>query len=265
MLILILVLSAGVTARGGDDSGEKAPKPAKRAARSVKEAPKTPDEVLTAAGLTRSGANYILEDQEAECFKKFEDIRPLYDQLETSYNKVAAIAANEAQVAELQAEQLMTQQELQNVNAATNSMPRYGGRYARFNQNPNRQLQQQLQAQQTALSRQLATAKQQAVPPKQKQDTIALFEKNRSELLTSSTDIRALFEKAEKEYADIKAEPSVRTALGALRQSAKAQLTIAPTAKFNKELAQLKKLEKMLRPESTTGRSKSRRTAKSKR
>jgi hypothetical protein len=264
---IVLTAWAGVAARGADDSPEKAPKSADGAPKTAEEAPKSPEEVLSARGLTRSGASYILEKQEAECFKKFDDIRPLYEQLETSYNKLVAIAMNEAQVAELQAEQALTQQQLQSLSASGNSMSRYGGRYARYAQNPNTQLQQQLRAQQSTLSQQLAMAKQQAVPAKQ--ETTALYEKHRTELLASSAEVCELFEKVQKEYTDVEAEPPVRTALGALRKSAKAQLKIAPSAEFNKRLAQLKKLERMLRPESasqaSSAKGKSQRSAKSKR
>ena len=272
---IVLTAWAGVAARGADDSPEKAPKSAEGVPKSAVEAPKSPEEVLSAQGLTRSGASYILEKQEEECFKKFADIRPLYEELETSYNKLVAIAMNEAQVAELQAEQAMTQQQLQSLSASGNSMSRYsgryGGRYSRSALNPNTQVQQQLRAQQGALSQQLAMARQQAVPAKQKQEATALYEKHRKELLESSTEVHALFDKVQKEYADIEAEPPVRTALGALRKSAKAQLKIAPSAEFNKKLAQLKKLERMMRPESASqassakGKSKSKRSAKSKR
>ena len=210
---IVLTAWAGVAARGADDSPEKAPKSAEGVPKTAEEVPKSPEEVLSARGLTRSGASYILEKQEEECFKKFDDIRPLYEQLETSYNKLVAIAMNEAQVAELQAEQAMTQQQLQSLSASGNSMSRYGGRYARYAQNPNTQLQQQLRAQQSTLSQQLAMAKQQAVPAKQKQETTALYEKHRNELLESSTEVRELFEKVQKEYTDVEAEPPVRTAL----------------------------------------------------
>lgn len=271
-IVLTAWVWAGAATRGADDPAEKAPKPAEDAPKSAEEAPKPPAEVLSARGLTRSGARYILEKQEEECFQKYDDIRPLYERLETSYNKLAAIAMNEAQIAELQAEQAMTQQQLQSLSASGNSMSRYsgryGGRYARYAQNPNTQLQQQLKAQQNVLSQQLAMAKK-AVPAKQKQETTAMYEKHRNELLQSSTEVRELFEKVQKEYGDIEAEPPVRTALGALRKSAKAQLKIAPSAEFNKKLAQLKKFERMLRPASATpassAKGKSKHSAKSKR
>jgi hypothetical protein len=267
---VVLTAWAGVAARGADDSPAKAPGPAEGAPKSAEEAPRSPEEVLTARGLTRSGAGYVLEKQEDECFKKFDDIRPLYEQLEKSYNKRVAIAMNEAQVAELQAEQAMVQQQLRSLSASGNSMARYGGRYARYAQNPNTQLQQQLRAQQSALSQQLAMARQ-AVPAKQKQETTALYEKHQSELLASSAEVRELFETVQKEYTDVEAEPPVRTALGALRKSAKAQLKIAPSPEFNKKLARLKSLERMMRPESASqassakGQSKSKRSARSKR
>jgi len=228
---IVLTACAGVAARGAGDSPEKAPKAAEGA-------PKSPEEVLSARGLTRSGAGYILEKQEEECFKKFDDIRPLYEKLEASFNKLASIAMNEARVAELQAEQAMAQQQLQGLSASGNSLSRYsgrfGGRYARYAQSPSTQLQQQLRAQQGALSQQLAMAKKQAVPAKQKQEATALYERDRKALLESSTEVHALFEKVMKEYTDVEAEPPVRTALGSLRQSARAQLKIAPSAKFNK-------------------------------
>jgi hypothetical protein len=267
---ILLTAWAGVAARGADDPPERATKSAEGAPKSAEEAPRSPEEVLSARGLTRSGAGYILEKQEDECFKKFDGIRPLYERLETSYNKLVAIAMNEARVAELQAQQAMIQQQLQSLSASGNSMARYGGRYARYAQNPNAQLQQQLRAQQGALSQQLAMAKQ-AVPAKQKQEATALYEKHRDELLESSTEVRELFEKVQKEYTDVEAEPPVRTALGALRKSARAQLKIAPSAEFNKRLARLKKLERMMRPASAAqassgkGKSKSKRSAQSKR
>lgn len=88
---IVLSAWAGVAARGADDSPEKAPRSAAGAPKSAEEAPRSPEQVLSARGLTRSGAGYILEKQEEECFKKFDDIRPLYEQLETSYNKLAAM------------------------------------------------------------------------------------------------------------------------------------------------------------------------------
>jgi hypothetical protein len=264
---IVLTAWVGVAARGADDAPQKAPKSADGAAKSAEEAPKSPEEVLSARGLTRSGARYILEKQEKECFKKFDEIRPLYEQLETNYNKLVAISMSEAQVAELQAEQAVIQQQLRILSASGNSMSRYGGRYGRYYQSPTAQLQQQLRAQQGALSQQLAMAKQ-AVPANEKQAAAAQYEKHRKELLESSTEVRELFEKVQQEYTDVEAEPPVRTALGALRQSAKAQLKIAPSAEFTKKLAQLKKLERMLRPESvseassTKGKHKSKRSAK---
>ena len=261
---IVLTAWAGGTAPGADDSPEKAPRWADGVQKTAEEAPKSPEAVLSARGLTRSGASYLLEKQEEECFKKFDDIRPLYEQLETSYNQLVAIAMSEAEVAELQAEQVMTQQQLQSLSASGNSMSRYGGRYARYAQNPNTQLQQQLRAQQSTLSQQLAMAKQQAIPAKQKQETLALYEKHRNELLESSTEVRELFEKVQKEYIDVEAEPPVRTALGALRKLARAQLKIAPSAEFNKRLAQLKKLERMMRPESASQASSAKGKSKSK-
>ncbi len=273
---IVLGAWAGLAARGADDTIAKTPGSAESTPKTAEAAPGSPAEVLSARGLTRSGASYILEKEEEECFKKFDAIRPLYEQLETKYDKLASIAMNEAQVAELQAEQAMAQQQLQSLSTSGNSMSRssgrYGGRYARYAQNPNTQLQQQLRVQQGALSQQLAMAKQQAVPAKQKQEAAALFEKYRNELLASSAEVREQFEKLLKQYNDVEAEPPVRIALGALRKSAKAQLKIAPSAEFNKKLAQLKKLERILRPESASqtssakGRSKnkSKRSAKSK-
>lgn len=267
---IVLTAWVGVAARGADDSPKKASTSAEGAPKSVEEASKSPEEVLSARGLTRSGAHYILEKQEDECFKKFDGIRPLYERLETSYDKLVEIAMSEAQVTELQAEQAMIQQQVKSLSASGNSRSRYGGRYARYAQNPNALLQQQLRAQQSALAQQLAMAKQ-AVPAKQKQETTALYEKHRNELLESSTEVRELFEKVQKEYTDIEAEPPVHAALGALRKSAKAQLKIAPSAEFDKKLARLKKLERMMRPESASqassaqGRSKSKHSAKSKR
>jgi len=265
---LVLTACAGVAARGADDSPKEAPS-------SAEGTPKSPEAVLAARGLTRSGARYILKTQENECFKKFDDIRPRYEQLETSFNKLASITMSEAQVAELQAEQRMTQQQLQSVSASGNSTARYsgrfGGRYARYAQNPNTQLQQQLRAQQSVLAQQLAMAKKQAVPAKQKQEATALYQKHRNDLLESSTEVRELFEKVQKEYTDIEAEPPVRTALGELRVSAKAQIKVAPSAEFDKKLAQLKKLERMMRPGSAShaasakGTGKGKSSAKSKR
>jgi hypothetical protein len=268
---LVLTAWAGVAARDADDAPEKALQSAEGVPKSAEAAPKSPEKVLSAQGLTRSGTSYILKEQEEECFKKFDEIRPLYEQLETSYNKLVAIARNESQVAELQAEQAMTQQQLQSLSVSGNSMARYGGRYGRYARNSNTPLRQQLRVQQSALSQQLALAKQQAVPAKQKQEATALYEKHRNELLESSAEVRELFEKVKKEYTDVAADPPVRTALGALRKSAKVQLKIAPSAKFNKQLVQLKKLERMMRPESASqtssakGKSKSKRSAKSKR
>jgi hypothetical protein len=278
-VVIVLAAWAGVVARGADDTpervpraAEEAPKSAGEARKSAEEAPKSPESVLSARGLTRSGARFILKEQEDECFKKFDDIRPLYEKLATSYNKLVAIAMGEAQIGELQAEQAMIQQQLKVLSASGNSMSRYsgryGGRYARYAQNPTTQLQQQLRAQQSALSQQLALAKRQAVPANQKQEATALYGKHRSELLESSTEVRELFEKVQKEYTDVEEEPPVRTALGALRKAAKAQLKIAPSAEFSKKLAQLKNLEKMLRPESisraTSAKGKSKRSAKPK-
>jgi hypothetical protein len=263
---IVLTAWAGVAAWGADNSPEKAPKSAEGAPKSAEEAPKSPEVVLLARGLTRSGASYILEKQEEECFTKFDDIRPLYQQLEASYNKLVAIAMNEAQVAELQAEHAMAQQQLQALNASGNSRM-YSGKYARYN--PTTQAKQQLQGQQNFLSQQLAMAKQQAVPAKQKQDATALNAKQRNELLASSAEVRDLFEKVQQKYTDVEAEPAVHTALGELRKAAKAQLKITPSAEFNKKLAQLKKLERMLRPESASqasaAKGKSKRSAKSKR
>lgn len=273
---IVLTAWVGVASRAAADAPDKASKSAEGAAKTVfvEEASKSPEVVLSTRGLTRSGASYLLEKQEEECFKKFDAIRPLYERLETSYNKLVAIAMSEAQVAELQAEQAMVQQQIQSLYASgssrSRSSGRYGGRYARYAQNPNAMLQQQLRSQQSALSQQLAMAKQ-AVPAKQKQETTALYERHRNELLASSTEVRELFEKVQQEYTDIEAEPPVHAALGALRKSAKALLKIAPSAEFNKKLDRLKKLERMMRPESASqassakGKSKSKHAAKSKR
>ena len=80
---------------------------------------------------------------------------------------------NQAQIAMLQDEQAMVQQQLRNLSAAGNSMSRYsgryGGRYARYAQNPIRQFQQQLRARQNALSQQLNMARKQVDPAKQKE------------------------------------------------------------------------------------------------
>jgi len=176
---IVLTGWAGVAAWGADGSSEKASG--------------SPEAVLSARGLTRSGARYILKEREEECFKKFDDIRPRYEQLQTSSNTLAAIAMSEAQVAELQAEQAMTQQQLRSLSASGNSMSRRGGgRYARYSQNSNTQLQQQLRVQQSALSQQLAMAKKQAVPARQKQEAAALHDKHRKELLESSAEVREL-------------------------------------------------------------------------
>jgi hypothetical protein len=267
---IVLTAWAGIVARGADDSREKAPRSAEGTPKIAEGAPKSPEAVLSARGLTRSGARYILEKQEEECFNKFDEIRPRYEQLEASYDKLAAIAMNEAQIAELQAEQAITQQELQVLSAQGNPMSsRYGGRYARYAPNPNAQLQQQLRAQQSALAQQFAMAKQQAVPAKDKQEEAALYEQHRKELIDSATEVRELFEKIQKEYTDIEADPPVRAALGALSKSAKAQFKIAPSDQFNKKLAQVKKLQRMMRPESasqaSSAKDKSKRSAKSKR
>lgn len=284
---IVLTAWAGVAARGADDSPKKAPEGAPKSAVEVPESaveapksgaealdtPKSPEETLSARGLTRSGTRFILKKQEDECFNKFDEIRPLYEKLESSYNKLVAIAMGDAQVAEIQGEQAWIQQQLQLLSTSGNSMSRYsgryGGRYARYAQSPAAQVQQQLRAQQTVLSQQLALAKQQAVPAKDKQEANALYGRHRTALLASSAEVRELFEKVQKEYTDVEAEPPVRTALGALRQSAKAQLKIAPSTEFTKKLAQLKNLEKMLRPESIapapSTKSKSKRSVKSKR
>lgn len=272
---IVLIASAGVAARGADDSPEKTPRSAEEAPKSVEEAPKSPEEVLSARGLKRSGARYVLEKQEEECFKKFDEIRPLYEKLESSYNKLASIAMGDAQVAELQAEQAMIQQQLRVLGNSGNSTSRYsrryGGRYARYAQNPNTQLQQQLRAQQNLLAQQVAMAKKQAVPAKEKQEATGLFQKHRTDLLESSTEVRALFEQVRKEYTDVEAEPPIRTALSTMRKAAKAQLKIAPSAEFERKLAQVKKLERMMRPGSASqaysakGKSKTKRSVKSKR
>ena len=269
---IVLTVWTGIAALGADEASQPAPKPAEGAPKAADDAPKSPKEVLSAQGLTRSGASYILKDREEECFKKFEEIRPLYEKLETSFNKLAAVAESDAQITQLQAAQAMTQQELQMLSAQGNSMRGYGGyggRYARYAQNPTAQARQQLQMQQRVLSQQLNMAKQQGPTANQKQEAQGLYEKNRNALLESSTEVRELFEKVKQEYTDIEAEPTVRTALGALRKSAKAQLKIAPSAEFNKKLAQLKQLEKMMRPESASqaasAKTKSKRSAKSKR
>lgn len=278
---IVLTAWVGIAARGADDAPDKASKPAEKAPKSADETPSaageeptTPEGVLSARGLVRSGARYVLEKQEAECFEKFEEIRPRYQDLESSYNKLAAAVMNEAQVAELQAEQAMIQQQMQMLSSSGNSMSRYsgryGGRYSRYAQNPSAQMQQQLRAQQSVIAQQLAMAKK-AVPAKQKQEATASYSKDRTALLDSSAEVREVFEKLLKEYSDVEAEPPVRTALSALRRSAKAQLKIAPSAEFERKLAQLKKLERMMRPESasqaysTKGKSKSKRTLKSKR
>jgi hypothetical protein len=255
-IVFTFAVSAGVAVRAADDAPEKASKSADAAAKPADGGAQAPEALLEARGLSRSGSNYILETQEKECFEKFDGIRPLYDKLESRYEKVAAYAMNDAQMQELMAEQAMTQQMMQELSSSGNNMSRYaskyGGRYARYAQNPTQQAQQQLQAEQRALAQQLALMKQQGPTAQQKKEATDQFEKQRAELFESSTEVHDMFTKVQQKYTDLDAEPSVHAALTALRKSAKAQLKIAPSAEFNRKLVQLKKLENMLRPEAAS-------------
>lgn len=271
---VVLAALTGTAAWGADDTAKKkeqAPESAetKSTVADEAQAPRTPEELLKSRGLTRSGSHYILEEREQECFKKFGDIKPLYETLETSFNKLSAIAMSEAQIQELQAEEMMLRQQIQVVGSSGTSSSRYGGRYARYAQSPTQQMQQQLRAQQGMVAQQLAVAKQQAPPAKTKQDQTALYQKHRAELMEKSTEVQELFDKVQKDYTDIEAEPPVRAALGELRKSAKAQLKIAPSAEFTKKLAQLKKLERMMDPQSAAkeaaAKSKGKKKSKAKR
>jgi len=193
----------------------------------------TPDSVLKAKGLKRSGATYVLPI-EAEFQRKLNAAR-------VHYRNVSDAVARKAEYERIVQDGRLELRQLEQQRVFLNQQ---------LAQASNVQENNRLVASVNAINGQINLLNQQINDPSSTQVLGAKLASRREDFIQAVLDLRQLANKAQEEYAFASKDAEISEALVAINKSTKAKLTLGPSKTFIENLKTLEKVETSVLTES---------------
>ncbi len=212
-------------------------------------ADQTPDQVLTSRGLKRSGLLYVL-DAESEFIPKVAKLQPSFRQLKGQYDKLAAIAQNQAQYDQLNDEWTLVTERLSNVQAEIGAHPVLSNSELKQNWQNLLEAERQLQYRYSELRREVNLRYPRLVSDFEKGKLQAEFLKQREDFLEKSRELRTLSDKIKEDYGTLSRDAAVKKALDAQKVATKTRTALGPSQDYKKASTWLTNAVKSTAPES---------------
>ncbi|HZW34692.1 MAG TPA: SUMF1/EgtB/PvdO family nonheme iron enzyme [Isosphaeraceae bacterium] len=210
----------------------------------------SPEELLQARGLTRSGAYFVVAS-ENEVLERAKKIRPLIDQMARAFEQYALVLQNEMQLAEAEEFRVLRSNQIDSSNAALSNMP--NGSKANSFQNEQYQVARAfrdgLERERAAAARTAELLRSRQVPKERKDELAKDFAAKRSDFLKAAGELKPIHDKAMSEYRKLQADRTVKEALDAFRRSTKAAAFLGPSRDFQRAIDTITEAERAYAPE----------------
>jgi hypothetical protein len=192
-----------------------------------------PDQVLKERSLKRSGMVYVLEAESA-FVPKVAKLQPDFRQLKGTYDKLAAVLINQAEYDTLNDQWTLVNEQWGNVRAEIDAHPPLSNNLLRQNWQNLLEAERRIHLQYNELQREVNLRYRRLVSDAEKERLRGEFQKQREEFLEKSAELRTQAGKIQDEYRNLGQDEAVKKALGALKLSTKARLTLGPSPDFKK-------------------------------
>lgn len=217
----------------------------------------SPDAILKARGLKKSGLIYIL-DSETEFLDKLARVQPLYDQMTKSYATLDAAVRAQSEFDAMDLQYKLVTERLRNVQAEIDAHPPLSNNVLRQNWYALLESEKQLRFERNALDRELDLRWKSLVSESKREAMMNEFQKQRQSFLKESRDLRALIDKVNERYEQLGRDEDVKKAISTMRTSTKSRVSLGPSPEFKRRSTLLKNAEKTFSPASLTAKQKPR-------
>ena len=219
----------------------------------------SPDAVLKARGLKKTGLIYVL-DGETEFLDKVAKVQPLYDQMTKSYSRLDGILRAQSEYDAMDLQYKLLTERLRNVQAEIDAHPPLSNNMLRQNWNDLLESEKQLRFERNALDRELDLRWKSLLSESKREGLLSEFQKLRQDFLKESRDLRTLIDQVNDSYNQLARDEEVTKAITALRASMKTRISLGPSPEFKRRSTLLKNAEKAFSPASLTAKQKPRNT-----
>jgi hypothetical protein len=217
----------------------------------------SPDAILKARGLTKSGQFYVLGG-ETEFLDKMAKVQPLYDQMTKSFARLDGMFRAQAEYDAMDLQYKLLTERLRNVQAEIDAHPPLSNNFLRQSWNDLLESETQLRFQRNALDRELDFRWKSLVSESKRESLMGEFQTLRDNFLKESRDLRSLIDKINTGYEQLRRDDDVKRAISALQVSTKARVSLGPSPEFKRRSTLLKSAEKAFSPASLTAKQKAR-------
>jgi hypothetical protein len=221
--------------------------------------PTSPEGVLDSKGLRKFGSYYVVATEKA-IGEGFGKIKPIYNVMDAALGQFQAILNAEMNYLYWDNERTLAQTYIGDLNIAIANTP---------NTIPNRltiqQLQRELSATQLYLNNvfgALELARKNLVPPAKKQAVWDEFVMRRADFLEANKLLRPIVDKANAEYAALKADPAVKDALQTLSKHSNSPVKLGPSKPVSTAISSLIRAERAVSFDPDSYRRKNKRKSK---
>jgi hypothetical protein len=209
----------------------------------------TPDEVLKARGLKKSGLLYVL-DGESDFLAKLGKLQPNYRHVKELHDKLAVVMQNQYEYDQLYDQWTLVEERLRNVQAEIDTHPPLNNNELRQHWYDLLDSEKQLRFQYNELRREVNLRYRKLVSKQERENLSNEFQDRREDFLKESRALRGLADKAKEKYNALSKDDAVKKAIGELRLTTKARVDLGPSAEFKRGSAWLMNAERTTSPES---------------
>jgi hypothetical protein len=208
-----------------------------------------PEKVLEGRGLKRSGMLYVV-DQESDFVPQVAKLKPGFQQLKTTFTKLAAVMQNQAEYDYLNDQWTLVNEQLRNVQAEIDAHPPLSNNVLRQNWQNLLDAEKQLRYQYNELGREVNLRYRRLASDGEKERLQGEFQKQREDFLEKSKDLRAQADRIKVEYDKLSKDGAVKKALESLKLSTKGSVGLGPSLGFKNASNWLNEAVKSTSPES---------------
>jgi hypothetical protein len=195
----------------------------------------SPDAILAKRGLRKAGRFYTIAT-ESEVAAAWQGVVPFYTLMEKAQAEFVEAMQIAAYAQELNDNQINLQAYIRQLNSAL----------SRANRDERVLLQNQIQvanANLTEVQAEIARVRTRLVSPARRQQLQDIFMKRREEFLGKSGELRPILDRMNAGYASLKQDNEVTSALKALKERQKGNVSLGPSDKLKSLLLQLRQAE----------------------
>jgi formylglycine-generating enzyme required for sulfatase activity/serine/threonine protein kinase len=221
----------------------------------------SPEALLKARGLIRSGSHFVLVS-EAEALDKFQEIRPLIGQLDIACRKYRTALELQYRLSAAEEELKAFSQAVDEANAVLAKLPNGRNDNSAMKQayREQRLICANLTNQRDAAAQNLDQIRSAQPPPGARDEMANAYMSKWKEFVERAPAVSKLLEKAKEEHRKLEADSEVKNALGAIRRSANGDVTISSVKNLQAGIDTIKTASKTYSPQ--TGAPKPKRKTK---